>query len=64
MKTLQELQAEIDLDKKLKEERKTSDDSYAMKIVERVVFWFIAAIAATAFGLFVDFIISLLHRKP
>lgn len=38
-------QLEIDLNKKLKDERDTSDKAYAAKLYEDIMKWFIIAIA-------------------
>ena len=45
-KTVEQLQAQIDLDAKLKAERKVSDDAYAAKLVERIVYGVLTLLAA------------------
>ena len=47
-KTKEQLETEIDLEGKLKDERKISDGRYSVKVVEYIVFSMMAVIA-TAF---------------
>lgn len=51
MKTREELQRKVDLDDAFKVERAASDGLYAQKIVERIVFWFVIALATGVLGL-------------
>jgi hypothetical protein len=44
-KTRSELQAQIDLDARLKEERQASDAAYAERIVQTIVFGFLGILA-------------------
>lgn len=46
MKSREELQAELELSRAFEKERSVSDGRYAPKIVEKIVFWFIASLAA------------------
>jgi hypothetical protein len=44
-KTREQLEDAIDVDRKLKEEREISDKSYAVKVVEYIVFAIVGTIA-------------------
>jgi cell division septal protein FtsQ len=57
-KTAEQLQAELNVQAALREERKTSDNAYAVKIVERIVFGFLAILATAVVGGIVDIVIS------
>ena len=59
-KTKEQLQAELDLIATLKDERKVSDDSYAVKLVEKIVFGFILMIATAIVG----YLVSIFFTTP
>lgn len=57
-KTKEQLQSELDILNKLKEERRISDNSYAIKLVEKIVFGVMAAIAVAVIGYLVTAFLS------
>lgn len=62
-RTLEQLQAEIDLDAKLKSERTVSDKAYSIKIVEKIVFWFCATLALGVIGLMFELLGKVILKK-
>jgi hypothetical protein len=52
--TKEQLQAELDILRKLSEERMVSDHKYAVKLVERVVFGLLALLATAIIGLWLQ----------
>lgn len=61
-KTAQELRAELELTRTLKDERKISDDSYARKIFENAVIWVAVIICGLVISSLVGIAVkSLIH---
>lgn len=56
--TKEELKSKLYLEQALKEERKASDNRYAAKIVERIVFGIIAVAAAALIGIAIQAIFA------
>jgi len=58
MKTREELETEINIRDKLKEERELSDRSYAIKLIERIVFAMVSLILLGVLGAFIRMVIK------
>ena len=58
MTTKEQLQNKIDQEECLKKEREISDRLYAIKLVEKIVFWFAAAVGAAIVAEFMRLILK------
>lgn len=61
--TIEELKAQIARKAELDEERKKSDDSYAIKLIEKIVFGIIVAIGLGLIGGVVDLFFTAFKSK-
>lgn len=57
-KTKDQLQAELELYKKIEEERRIADSKYAIKLIETIVFTLMGVIGLAVLGALIKLVIS------
>ena len=57
-KTLEQLQAEVDFENRMKEERKISANAYSIKLVEKVLVWVVGIAAAATIAKLVEIVFT------